>query len=166
MKLSVIVAMAQNNVIGRENALPWHLSADMKRFREITTGHTIVMGRRTFESIGKPLPNRRNIILSNTLTNGDIEGCEIFHSLDEFMNSADNKSDEEAFIIGGGKLYKHVMDNRLADTLRVTLVHCSPYGDTFFPVIEEGEWKETCRESYKANEKNDFDFDFIDYVRI
>lgn len=164
MKLTIIVAVAQNNVIGRGNSLPWHLSADMKRFKELTTGHTVLMGRNTYESIGRPLPNRRNVVLSRTLDHDAIEGCEVYSGLDEFLQKG-CLADEHVYVIGGGHLYREVMNRKLAETLRLTYVHCSPFGDTFFPEIDEKEWKEVYREKHNANDKNDFDYDFVDYER-
>lgn len=158
--ISIIVACSENNVIGKDNGLVWRLSNDLKRFKALTTGHVIVMGRKTFESIGRPLPNRRNIILSKNLES--MEGCEIMRSTDEVLELA-KSTDEELFIIGGGQVYEQFLP--FADKLYLTLVHTVAEGDTFFPALNRDEWTEVARESFKADEKNEFDYEFVDYLR-
>lgn len=158
--ISIIVACSENNVIGKDNGLIWRLSNDLKRFKALTTGHAIVMGRKTFESIGRPLPNRRNIILSKNLES--MEGCEIMRSADEVLELA-KSTDEELFIIGGGQVYEQFLP--FADKLYLTLVHTEAEGDTFFPALNRDEWTEVTRESFKADEKNEFDYEFVDYLR-
>mgnify|MGYP003288763180 FL=1 len=158
--ISIIVACSENNVIGKDNGLIWRLSNDLKRFKALTTGHAIVMGRKTFESIGRPLPNRRNIILSKNLE--AMDGCEIMRSADEVQELA-KSTDEEFFIIGGGQVYEQFLP--FADKLYLTLVHTEAEGDTFFPALNRDEWTEVARESFKADEKNEFDYEFVDYLR-
>lgn len=158
--ISIIVACSENNVIGKDNGLIWRLSNDLKRFKALTTGHAIVMGRKTFESIGRPLPNRRNIILSKNLES--MEGCEIMRSADVVLEFA-KSTDEELFIIGGGQVYEQFLP--FADKLYLTLVHTVAEGDTFFPALNRDEWTEVVRESFKADEKNEFDYEFVDYLR-
>jgi dihydrofolate reductase len=158
--ISIIVACSENNVIGKDNGLIWRLSNDLKRFKALTTGHAIVMGRKTFEAIGRPLPNRRNIILSKNLES--MEGCEIMRSADEVLELA-KSTDEELFIIGGGQVYEQILP--FADKLYLTLVHTVAEGDTFFPTLNRDEWTEVARESFKADEKNEFDYEFVDYLR-
>lgn len=160
MSISLIVAAAENNAIGKDNALLWHLSADLKRFKALTTGHPVIMGRKTFESIGKPLPNRRNIVISRSVP--AIEGCEVVASVDEAL--ALMKSGEEAFIIGGGSIYKALWDK--ADRLYLTSVKTALEGDTFIPEVKPDEWEEVKREDFDADEKNEFGYSFIDYVRV
>lgn len=160
MSISLIVAAAENNAIGKDNALLWHLSADLKRFKALTTGHPVIMGRKTFESIGKPLPNRRNIVISRSVP--AIEGCEVVASVDEALALV--KSGEEAFIIGGGSIYKALWDR--ADRLYLTSVKTVLEGDTFIPEVKPDEWKEVKREDFDADEKNEFGYSFIDYVRV
>lgn len=160
MSIALIVAAAENNAIGKDNALLWHLSADLKRFKALTTGHPVIMGRKTFESIGKPLPNRRNIVISRSVP--AIEGCEVVASVDEALALV--KSGEEAFIIGGGSIYKALWDR--ADRLYLTSVKTSLEGDTFIPEVKPDEWKEVKREDFGADEKNEFGYSFIDYVRV
>lgn len=157
--LSIIVAVAENNVIGRNNGLIWHISEDLKYFKRITTGHTVIMGRKTFESIGKPLPNRTNIIISRN-TELKPEGCIVVPSLSEAILKTN--TNEESFVIGGGSIYCEAIG--LADKLYLTKVHHSYEGDTFFP--EQGdEWKEVWRESYEHGEKFEYPFSFIVYER-
>lgn len=158
--ISIIVACSENNVIGKDNGLIWRLSNDLKRFKALTTGHAIVMGRKTFESIGRPLPNRRNIILSKNLE--AMDGCEIMRSADEVLELA-KSTDEELFIIGGGQVYEQFLP--FADKLYLTLVHTEAEGDTFFTDLNRDEWTEVARESFKADEKNEFDYEFVDYLR-
>lgn len=161
MKISIIVAVSENGVIGKDNRLLWHLSSDLKRFKALTTGHTIVMGRNTFLSIGKALPNRRNVVLSHTMKSGDVENVEVFDSLETFQKTIQNE--EEVFIIGGGKVYHQFLP--LASKVYLTRVHTVIDGDTTFPELENDLWQEVAMEKMKSDEKNDFDYDFIDYCR-
>jgi len=160
MKLSIIVAASQNNVIGKDNQLIWRLSADLKRFKALTTGHHIIMGRKTFDSIGKPLPNRTSIIITRQ-ADYKAEGCIVVNSLDEAL--AKVPADQEAFIIGGGTIYKEVMDK--ADKLYLTLVHSKFDGDTFFPKVDDKIWKSIHREDHLPSEKNEYAYSFIDFVK-
>ncbi|MDE5610827.1 MAG: dihydrofolate reductase [Odoribacter sp.] len=161
MILSIIVAAAENNVIGNKNALIWHVSADLKHFKQLTTGHAVVMGRKTYESIGRPLPNRRNIVISR---NPDFhpEGCEVVPGIADALRLV--ADEEEVFIIGGGTIYREMWDK--ADRLYLTLVHVSPEGDTAIPDIDPACWREISRQDFKAGEKDDYDYSFIDYQRI
>ena len=147
MTLSIIVAAAENNVIGHNNALIWRLSADLKHFKSITTGHSVIMGRKTFESIGKALPNRRNIVISSQAG----------------YNAAGCGDEEEAFIIGGGSIYLNTWDK--ADRLYLTRVHASPEGEITIPEIKTSEWQEISREDHPADEKNEYAYSFINYCR-
>ena len=160
MPISIIVAASQNNVIGKDNQLIWRLSDDLKRFKALTTGHHIIMGRKTFDSIGKPLPNRTSIIITRQ-ADYKAEGCIVVNSLEEALEKV--PADQEAFIVGGGTIYKEVMDK--ADKLYLTLVHNKFDGDTFFPKIDDKIWKSVKREDHMPNEKNKFAYSFIDYVR-
>ncbi len=150
-QLSIIVAVAENGAIGCHNKLLWHISEDLKRFKRLTSGHPVVMGRKTFESIGRPLPNRQNIVITR---NPDlrIEGVDVVGSIEEAIKLCD--PNEEVFIIGGGEIYRQAM--HLAQKLYLTMVYQSPEGDTFFPQINENEWTEVCREQCDG-------YDFIDY---
>lgn len=161
MTLSLIVAASENNVIGKDNGLIWHLSADLKRFKALTTGHSVIMGRKTFESIGKPLPNRRNIIISASLSI-PVAGCEIVPSIDAALELVG--SEEEAFVIGGGSVYRALWEK--ADRLYLTRVQVNVDGDTFIPEIQPSDWKEILRQEFSTDEKNEFNYSFIDYVRL
>ena len=134
MAISLIVAAAENNAIGKDNALLWHLSADLKRFKALTTGHPVIMGRKTFESIGKPLPNRRNIVISHSRP--VIEGCEVVASVDDALASVE--AGEEVFVIGGGSIYRALW--HVADRLYLNAVKKTVEGDTFIPEINPEEW--------------------------
>ncbi len=161
MEISIIVATSKNNVIGKEGGIPWHLSSDLKRFKALTTGHPIVMGRRTFESIGRPLPGRRNIVISNSVN--AIEGCDVIKSVDDLLN--DKSLDGMIFIIGGGEIYKQFLP--YAKKVYLTEVETEiADGDTFFPDLNPMEWIEVGRESHEADEKNDFNYSFVDYERF
>ncbi|MGB1800932.1 MAG: type 3 dihydrofolate reductase [Gammaproteobacteria bacterium] len=156
MKLSIIVAMDRNRVIGKGDALPWHISEDLKHFKKITMGKPIIMGRKTHESIGRPLPGRENIILTRD-TNYQAEGCTVLNSLDAIIEHC--KDIEEVMITGGAEIYKLVFEQ--VSNLYLTEVHTEVEGDTYFPEFERSEWKEISREDHKADEKNEFDYSFV-----
>jgi dihydrofolate reductase len=160
--VSIIAAVAKNGAIGYQNKLIYWLPNDLKHFKALTTGNTIIMGRHTFESLPKgALPNRRNIVLSRT--QNSFAGAECFPSLREALN--DCKPDEKVFIIGGASVYREAL--ALADRLCLTLVDDTPAAaDTFFPPINEHEWKETSRESFPADERHAHSFAFVDYERL
>ncbi len=159
--ISIIVAIADNNAIGRNNQLLWHISEDLRYFKRITGGHTIIMGRKTWESIGKALPNRRNIVISRTLKSN--ESIEVYSSIEDAL-SASGQLEEEVFIIGGGELYKEMLP--YADRLYITYVHTSvDNADTFFPVLDLSVWKEISRESYSSGEKFGHPFEFVVFDR-
>jgi dihydrofolate reductase len=162
MKLSLIVAIAENYVIGNNNELIWHLPADLKMFRRLTTGHPIIMGRKTFDSIGKPLPNRTSIVITR---NADltIEGCIMVNSLEDATLEAQKIETTEAFIIGGAAIYELAID--LVDSMYVTEIHHPFEGDAFFPSINKDTWKEVAREKHFKDEKHAYDFDFVTYER-
>ncbi len=151
--LSIIVAVGENNVIGKDNQLIWHLPRDMKHFKETTTGHYIIMGRKTFESNGRPLPNRTNVILTRD-KGYNAEGCIVVHSLEEAINLA--KDDPEPFIIGGGVIYEIAMP--LVDRIYLTQIHHKFIGDTFFPEINMDEWIEVEKRAFEPDEKNKYPF--------
>jgi dihydrofolate reductase len=158
--ISIIVAIAQNFAIGRNNDLLFHLPDDLKRFKKITTGKALIMGRRTFLSLPKgPLPNRRNIVISDVP--GEIfHGCETVGSVEEAIKLVQNEP--EAFIIGGGMIYRQFYP--LAGKLYLTLVHKDMNADTYFPVIDFNDWQETSREDL-FDEANDFAYSYLDLVR-
>ena len=152
------MATSKNRVIGDSNKLIWHLPADLRRFKEITTGNTIVMGRKTFESIGRPLPNRRNIIITRN-SEYEVEGCEIVNSLEEALMICNNN----CFIIGGGEIYKQSME--IANQIYLTLVHENFEGDTTFPEIGS-EWKMVSSQDFEPDEKNRHSYSFIEYIKF
>lgn len=154
--LSIIVAIGENNVIGKNNDLIWHLPRDMKHFKDTTTGHYIIMGRKTFESNGRSLPNRTNVVISRD-ENYKAEGCVVVHSLQDAIQEAEN--DPEVFIIGGGKIYAQAM--QIADRIYLTKIHHSFEGDTFFPEVNMDEWKEIDRRDFGADEKNKYPFSIL-----
>lgn len=159
---TIVVAMGEKNEIGFENQLLWHLPKDLKHFKEITSGHPVIMGRKTYESIGKPLPNRTNIVVSRK-TDWFEEGILIVGSIKEAVKFA-KKIDEEIFIIGGGKIYEQTMD--IVDKLEVTLVKADLEADTFFPKIDPRIWKKTDEICHEKDEKNQYDFCFQTFERV
>lgn len=157
MMISLIWAMADNRVIGIENRLPWKLPADMKWFRQNTMGKPIIMGRLTFESFGaKPLPGRRNIIVSRNPTYA-AEGIETFSSLEDALQAT--RDDDEIMIIGGMSIYKQALP--MADRLYLTQVHAEVEGDAWFPEFDMQQWRETQRDDFPADEKNPYPYSFI-----
>ena len=157
MKISLIVAMSENRVIGRDNKMPWHLSADLKRFKSLTMNSPILMGRKTFESIGKPLIGRTNMILSHN-SNFKPEGCLVFSELNSALEQAQDYGDE-LFIIGGSTLYGMALP--LARRVYLTQIEASFEGDTFFPEIDLSAWNEVACECIVDDEKVDFTYRFI-----
>lgn len=159
MDLAAIVVVAENGAIGKNGDLLCHLPADLKHFKNITMGHTIIMGRRTWESLPKgALPGRKNVVITR---NSDFvaEGAEVYHSLEEALEAT--KSDEGRFIIGGGMLYREAFS--LTNILHLTKLHASfPDADTFFPEFDEQEWNEISREDHDADEKNPYPYSFIE----
>lgn len=159
--ITIIAAIGKNNELGKDNDLIWHLPADLKRFKKITTGHTIIMGRNTFESIGRPLPNRRSIIITR---NRDYkqEGCDVVHSLEEAIQLVGS---EQAFIIGGAQIYKEAMGKGLASYLDITKVYENFEADVFFPEIEDKKWEQISKEDFSADNKNPYDYSFIKFCK-
>lgn len=160
--ITLVVAKSDNQVIGRDNQLIWKLSSDLKRFKQLTSGHPIIMGRKTFESIGKALPNRRNIVITKN-KNWNSEGIEVVHSLEEALKKA-KSLDSTIFILGGGTIYEQSIS--LADAIEVTEVHAVFEGDAYFPEIDNRTWKEVNRENFSKDEKNEFNYSFVRYERI
>lgn len=158
--ITLIAAVAENNALGKNNQLLWHLPDDFKRFKSVTTGHHIIMGRKTFESFPKPLPNRTHVIISRQ-KNYHPEGCIVVDSLEKAIQIC--PKNEENFIIGGGEIYKQSI--AIANKLDITKVHQSFEADTFFPEIDLNEWKLTASEFRPKDEKHQFDFAFETYLR-
>ncbi|HIF88549.1 MAG TPA: type 3 dihydrofolate reductase [Candidatus Thioglobus sp.] len=155
MRLSIIVAMDDNHLIGKDNGLPWHLPADLAFFKKVTTGHSIVMGRKTYDSIGRPLPNRRNLVITRN-TDVNIDGCEVFNSIDSALSSA--KDEDEVLVIGGANLCKQVLSQ--VERLYITHIEGVFEGDTYFPDYNEGDWQEISCESHTPDEKNPHHYHF------
>ncbi|WP_374601833.1 dihydrofolate reductase [Niveibacterium sp.] len=159
-KLALIAAVARNGTIGRDNALPWRLRDDLKRFKSLTLGHPIVMGRKTWDSLGRPLPGRRNIVVTRQ-RDLQLEGAEVVHSLDEALALCG--AVERAFVIGGAQLYAEALPR--ADELWLTEVQAEVDGDAHFPDWREAGFTVVRREGHPADEAHDHPFDFVDYVR-
>ncbi len=160
MTVSIVVAIAENNAIGKDNQLLWHLPADLKHFKAITSGHCIIMGRKTFESIGKPLPNRRNIVISRT-DGLEISGAEVKSSIQDALQLC--RDENEVFIIGGAEVYRSAME--LVNRIYLTRVHEHYSGDTFFPEIDFNNWEETKVEKHLPDEKNRVAYTFSTLLR-
>ncbi len=147
MKISIIVAVAQNGVIGDENRLIWHISEDLRHFKSTTQGHSVVMGRKTFESLGRALPNRENIVI--TRQDITIEGCKVAHSLSQAIDISSEQ--EELFIIGGAQIYEQALS--IADRFYLTIVHHDYSGDTLFPEWCREDWREVSSTHFECGEK-------------
>ena len=158
--VSIIVAIAKNGIIGDKNSLLWHISEDMRFFRETTSGHPVIMGRKTYDSLGRPLPKRTNVVISRTTKH--IEGCTVVGSLEEAI--ALFPKEEEVFIIGGAQIYALAME--VADRLYLTRVEHDYQGDTSFPEWDESKWKLLSRTPYERCEKYEYPFDFECYERV
>lgn len=163
LKLSMIAAMGKNRVIGKDNDMPWHLPADLQHFKKTTLGSPIIMGRKTYDSIGRPLPGRLNIILSRN-TRLEIEGCSVVNSLEDAIDLAEKTDASEIFITGGAHLYDKFLEN--ADRLYLTLIDEKFDGDTYFPDYTQFNWKEAAKENHKADDKNPHAYSFVTLDRI
>ncbi|MGZ5052521.1 MAG: dihydrofolate reductase [Methylobacter sp.] len=161
MKIALIVAMASNRAIGLGGQMPWHLSADLKKFKQITMGSPILMGRKTYESIGRPLPGRTNIVISRNPSYSQ-PGCQVFNDLDKALASCADA--EQAFIIGGADLYQSTLP--IADTIYLTQIHSEFPGDTFFPEIDETQWPEVAREDINDDPDVSFSYSFLKLEKI
>lgn len=160
--LSIIVAKARNNIIGKDNSLIWHIPEDLKRFKQITTGHTIIMGRRTFESLGRVLPNRHHVVLCNDMEMSiDNENVEILKDISELKKYIE--SDEENFVIGGATIYRLLMPQ--CTKMYITEIDKDFDGDVSFPEIDANVWMEIEREEGKQDGENDFKYDYVTYVK-
>lgn len=160
--LSIIVAVANDNVIGKDNKLIWHLPEDLKRFKRLTTGHTIIMGRKTFESLGRVLPNRKHVVLCNdanlNIENENVEVLTDVNMLDKYI-----ESEEENFVIGGATIYKLLLPK--AEKLYLTKINEGFEGDVYFPEIKEEEWKVVSKEQGLQDENNPYNYEYINYER-
>jgi len=155
-ELNIAVAVADNFAIGKNNQLLWHMPADLKFFKQTTSGHTVIMGRKTFDSVGKPLPNRRNIVVTRD-TSLKIDGAEVVNSLKEALELTKHE-EKPVFIIGGAEIYRQVLPQ--TDTIYLTTIHHTFDADTFFPEIDRNEWQVISSESHQADERNKYDYTF------
>jgi dihydrofolate reductase len=162
MKLTLIAAVANNNVIGQNNKLLWHMPADLKRFKELTLGHTMIMGRKTFESIGKPLPGRKTIVITRN-KDYDAMGCEVATDLKDAICKV--REESEVFVAGGGEIYRQVMNLHFTRKIYITRVYANFEGDSFFPDISTEKWELIEREDQQTDEKNPYPFAFLTYKR-
>lgn len=159
-RITLIAAMANDRVIGTNNTLPWDLPADMKHFREQTMGKPILMGRKTYDSIGRPLPGRHNIVVTRN-AGLEIEGCTVVSSIDEALEAAGDVP--EVMVMGGASFYEQLLPQ--AERLVLTLIDLQIEGDAWFPALEEGEWREVAREDNEPDEKNRWAYSFIEFER-
>nr|MBS0036688.1 dihydrofolate reductase [Saprospiraceae bacterium] len=162
MTISAIAAMSKNRVIGKDNQIPWYLPNDLKYFKKKTTGHHLLMGRKSFRSIGKPLPNRVNIVLTRDpffMASGII----VAHSVEEALNIAKNAEEDEFFIAGGGEIYRQCLP--ITDRIYLTEIDLVVEGDTFFPELPEGQWKLIAEDPHPADEKNKYAYNFKVYQK-
>ncbi len=160
-ELTIIVAASDNDAIGKHNKLIWHISDDLKRFKSFTNGHHIIMGRKTFESFPKPLPNRTHVVITRNLNYQVPEGVILVNSLEDAIKAC--SQDSQPFIIGGGEIYKQAI--LIADKIEITRVHESFEADTFFPKIDPAVWKETANVFHEKSDKNDYSYSFLTYER-
>jgi dihydrofolate reductase len=163
MIVSIIVAMDENRGIGYQNRLPWDLPDDLKRFKRLTMGHSIIMGRKTFESIGKPLPGRTNIVVTRN-PQYQPHGCRVAHSFKEALTISQDIEDEEVFIIGGAGLFRQALD--IADRIYLTQIHAQVQADVFFPQYDQSNWQEITSSFRPADDANQFGSTFQQLVRI
>ncbi len=164
MLVSAIAAVAENGVIGRGNEIPWHLPADLKHFKQLTSWHHIVLGRKSYESIGRPLPRRVHCIVSRNTAYPLAESCLLFGSVEGALHYAHQRGETEAFIIGGGEIYRQ--SQLFWDRLYLTRVHAEVEGDVFFPKLDWSAWRLTFAERHRADERNEFDYTFERYERL
>ncbi len=158
--ITMIAAIGNNGELGKDNDLIWHLPNDLKRFKRVTAGHHVIMGRKTFESLGKPLPNRTNIVITRNATY-EAAGCIVVNSLDEALKAASD--DENPFILGGAEIYKQALE--FADVLDLTLVDATLDADAYFPEFDPKVWKEIAREDHQADEKHQYNYSFVTYKK-
>ena len=162
MAVSLIVVVSENRVIGRAGGLPWRLSADLKHFKKTTMGHHLIIGRRTWDEVGKPLPGRTMVAVTRS-RDLEADGATIVHSLNEALEVA--RGDDEPFIGGGAHIYRMALENDLVNRLYITRVHAKVEGDTFFPDIDLDDWELVSEEHHEADERNEFPYSFLVYER-
>jgi dihydrofolate reductase len=162
MRVTLLAALAENRVIGRDNTLPWHLPDDLSRFKQRTVGHVVIMGRRTFESVGRPLPNRRSIVITRK-RDYHPQGAEIARSLEEALERARESKADEVFILGGAEIYALALPD--VDRLELTVVHAEVSGDTFFPECDLSAWTLIEEQRHEADDRHAYAFSFRTYER-
>jgi dihydrofolate reductase len=163
MRVALIAALTTNNVIGRDNGLPWHLGTDLRRLKSLTMGHHFIMGRKTYESVGKPLPGRTNVVIT-TRADYAPDGIVVVHALEDALRLAGDAHDEEPFIAGGAEIFRLAIHR--ADRMYLTRIHADLEGDAFFPDFDDvNEWHLVDSEHFEADEKNDYPFSFLTYDR-
>lgn len=163
MTISLVVAASENNAIGKNNQLLWHLPNDLKFFKNITWGFPVIMGRKTFEAVNKPLPGRTNIVIT-TNPNWNAETVITVSNLEDAIQKAAETNSKQGFIIGGGEIYKQSMD--IADSIYITRVHADLEGDTFFPVIDKSKWRLTSNQYFEADDKHAYSYSFQIWEKI
>lgn len=163
MRISIIAAMAKNRVIGKKNTIPWRLCSDLKRFKNLTMGYPVIMGRKTFESIGKPLLGRLNIIITHR-KDYKAEGCVVVHSLEDAFEAAKVTNRDEVFVIGGAEIYEQALP--LANKMYLTIVKADIEGDAYFPEFNPRKWAAVYQEEINADEKNQYPHLFVDFERL
>ena len=161
MKISLIVAAAENGVIGKDNQLLWRLPDDLKRFKQLTLGHPIIMGRKTYDSIGKPLPGRTSIVVTRS-SNYKREEILVVDSLEKAVDMAREQAAEEAFVIGGGEIYREALAKELVDKIYLTRVQTQIEGDTFFRILDENDWTIISQYDHPTDERHEYAFQFVD----
>jgi len=159
--ITIIAAIGKNGELGKDNDLIWHLPNDLKRFKKITLGHHVIMGRKTFESLGKPLPNRTTIIITRN-SNYKVDNCIIVNSLEAALKAAG--TDPNPYILGGAEIYHQAI--KIADSLDLTLVDANFEADAFFPQIDASLWEETSHEDFKADENHQYNYSFVTYKKV
>jgi dihydrofolate reductase len=170
LPLTLVAAIARNGALGKDNAIPWRASSDLKRFREITWGRPLIMGRKTFQSIGRPLPGRETIVVTRdrAFSAQGVENLHVAHDFDESVRMADRLGRElqaaEIIVAGGAELYRLALPQ--AEYLRLTLVDCEPEADAFFPEVDWSQWKELRRETPERGPKDEFALEYVDYRRL
>jgi dihydrofolate reductase len=162
MIVSFVVAADKNNLIGKDNQLPWHLPADLRFFKNLTTGHCIIMGRKTFDSLGRLLPNRSHVVITRSETYR-AEGALVVHSIEDAIKSCSARGDEEVFIIGGAEIFKQAMN--IADRIYLTRIHHSFDGDTYLPEFKSDEWNLIKKEENEPDDKNPYAYAFCVYEK-
>ena len=164
MTVSIIAILSANDVIGRDNRLPWHMPADLKRFKALTMGHHLIMGRKTYQSMGKPLPGRINVVVTRNV-DFNPEGVAVARSVEEAISKAEAAGETEAFIAGGAEIYGQTLHR--ADRMYLTRIHAEFEGDTFFPEFDDvAEWKLVDAEHFESDEKNAWPYTFLTYERM